>query len=204
MPAEPLSQLAQAIKATGQVVDAITPEQWQVQSPCPDWTVAELARHLIAGNFRFATLADGKPRQDAADLAQFDTVLADSGLADAGLAAAYHASGQALLEGFGAPGALERIVTVPIGQLPGIAALHMRVTELLVHGWDLAAATGQRAEFPADLAEAELAFTVSKLGDVPADQRPFAPPQPIADDAPAIERLAACLGRDVAAVRSAD
>lgn len=189
MPAEPLSQLAQALKATGQVVDAITPEQWQVQSPCSDWSVAELARHLIVGNFRFATLADGKPRQDAADLVQ----------SDAGLAAAYHASGQALLEGFAEPGVLEKIVTVPIGQLPGIAALHMRVTELLVHGWDLAAATGQRAEFPADLAEAELAFTVSKLGDVPADQRPFAPPQPIADDAPAIERLVACLGRDVSA-----
>ena len=64
-----------------------------------------------------------------------------------------------------------------------------------MHGWDLARATGQPAEFPDDLPERELTFTRGKLADLPPDRRPFAPPRPVADDAPAIDRLAACLGR---------
>jgi uncharacterized protein (TIGR03083 family) len=35
------------------------------------------------------------------------------------------------------------------------------------------------------------------FADIPAGHRPFEPPQPVADDAPAIDRLAACLGRQV-------
>jgi hypothetical protein len=37
----------------------------------------------------------------------------------------------------------------------------------------------------------------SKLAEIPSDRSPFASPQPVADDAPAIDRLAACLGRNV-------
>src|SRR6266513_3088890 len=66
-----------------------------------------------------------------------------------------------------------------------------------VHGWDLAQATGQPALFPDRLAEQELAFTRHALADLPAGRSPFGPPQPVATDAPAIDRLAACLGRAV-------
>jgi uncharacterized protein (TIGR03086 family) len=75
--------------------------------------------------------------------------------------------------------------------------LHLRITELLVHGWDVADATGQVVLFPDDLAAQEVAFSQAKLADLPPDRRPFDPPQPIADDAPAIDRLVACLGRRV-------
>jgi len=91
---------------------------------------------------------------------------------------------------------MEKIVTVPAGTVPGAVALHLRLTEHLVHGWDLARATGQATTgLPADLAEQELAFARVQLGKIPPDRRPFAPPQPVVDDAPAIDRLAALLGR---------
>jgi uncharacterized protein (TIGR03086 family) len=93
---------------------------------------------------------------------------------------------------------MERPVTVPFGTVPGVVALHLRLTEILVHGWDLAHATGQTATFPDDLVEQELDFTRGKLADVPSNRSPFAPPQEVADDAPALDRLAACLGRSVA------
>jgi hypothetical protein len=70
---------------------------------------------------------------------------------------------------------------------------------VLVHGWALAKATGPSVEFPADLAEQELAFSQAALEQLPPDRRPFAPPQPVGQDASAIERLVACLGRSVAA-----
>jgi uncharacterized protein (TIGR03086 family) len=78
-------------------------------------------------------------------------------------------------------------------------ALHLRLTELLVHGWDLAHATGQPTTgLPDDLAEQELAFSRVQLERIPPDRSPFAPPQPIDDAAPAIDRLAALLGRSPA------
>lgn len=88
---------------------------------------------------------------------------------------------------------------MPFGTVPGIVALHLRITEVLVHGWDLARATHQVARFPDDIVEQELEFTRGRLPDVSSARRPFAPPRPVPDDAPAIDRLAACLGRPVTA-----
>lgn len=186
MSAEPVSQLARALDATGRVVNAVTADQWTAATPCTDWTAADLLRHLVLGNSRFAAAVSGEtPPEDTGP--------------DTELPAAYRESAATLLTAFGAPGALERMVTVPFGTVPGAVAMHLRVTEVLVHGWDLAQATGQLAEFPADIAEQELVFSQSALEQLPPDRRPFAPPQQVAPHAPAIERLAACLGRSVAA-----
>ncbi len=189
MPALALSQLSEAIEVAGQVIAGISGDQWQAQTPCSEWDAADVTRHLIDGNLGFAAIISGLPRESAARAPE----------SAAELPGAYRAAGAALIEAFGQPGALDRIVAMPIGQVPGIVALHLRVTESLTHGWDLATATGQAVEFPGDLAEAELAFTRAKLGDVPPGRSPFAPPQPVAEGAPAIVRLVACLGRNVGA-----
>jgi uncharacterized protein (TIGR03086 family) len=52
----------------------------------------------------------------------------------------YRESARALVSAFGQPGVLERVVTVPFGTVPGAVALHLRLAEALVHGWDLARA----------------------------------------------------------------
>lgn len=193
MSPEPVSQLARAIDATGQVIAAISDAQWAGPTPCTEWTVSDLVRHLVVGNNWFAATVGGKERPAIEEAAR----------TDADLPGAYQDSGAALIEAFSQPGALERSVTVPIGHVPGVVALHLRVTEILVHGWDAATATGQVAEFPEDIAEAELTFSRGKLGDIPPGLVPFAPQQPVDDDAPAIQRLVACLGRDVGGHASA-
>ena len=84
---------------------------------------------------------------------------------------------------------------MPAGTFSVPVALHLRLTELLVHGWDLAARPGSRRRACRhDLAEQELAFSRVQLERLPPDRSPFAPPQPIDDAAPAIDRLAALLG----------
>ena len=87
--------------------------------------------------------------------------------------------------------------TLPFGTVPGSVALHLRMVELLVHGWDLARATGQPPRFPDGLAEQELAFSRRALADIPAERNPFGQPQPAPADAAAIDQLAALLGRTV-------
>lgn len=191
MPADPVSQLSAAAAITGEVIAAVRGEQWDAPTPCSEWCVRDLVRHMIAGNAGFAGAVRGQAPAPGGTTPPADD------LPDGAFVAAYRESVGALLSAFGEPGALEQPVTVPVGTVPGIAALHLRVVELLVHGWDLARATGQHVGFPADLAEQELAFTRGKLGDIPPGRTPFAPPRPVPDDAPAIDRLAACLGRDV-------
>ena len=194
MSSDPVDQLATAFDATGQILIAVRDEQWSAPTPCSEWTVRDLVGHMVTSNHAFVRILNGEPAR------------APGGTTPEAPAAAGRMAGwwrptatprRRWSAAFRQPGVLDRVHTVPIGPVPGIAALHLRITEVLVHGWDLARATGQHAKFPEDLAEQELAFSRRKLGDIPAGRTPFAPPQPVPDDAPAIDRLAALLGRKV-------
>lgn len=66
-----------------------------------------------------------------------------------------------------------------------------------MHGWDIARATGQRAEFDEAVAEQKLECSRGAVGAIPPDRRPFGPGQQAPGNAPAIERLAALLGRTI-------
>lgn len=183
----PIDQLARAHDQTGALIAGVRADQWGGPTPCTEWTVLDLAHHLVAGNVLFERVLRGNP-VDPAELAR-------TGRDPERLLAAYRESSDALLAAFAIPGAMERVVNVPFGAVPGVVALHLRLVEALVHGWDLARATAQPVNFADDVAEQELQFTLAKLGDIPPERSPFHGPQPVPDDAPAIERLAACLGR---------
>jgi uncharacterized protein (TIGR03086 family) len=74
--------------------------------------------------------------------------------------------------------------------------LQIRLYDLLAHGWDLAQATEIPALLPEDLAEQSLAFVQVQFSAQSRTGR-FAEPQPVEETAPAIDRLAAFLGRPV-------
>ncbi len=84
----------------------------------------------------------------------------------------------------------------PLGTATGAERLQIRLYDLLAHGWDLAQATGQPAGLPDDLAEQSLAFARTQLTEQARPGR-FGPARIVAEQAPAIERLAAFLGRPV-------
>lgn len=190
MDADP-DQLVVAADAVADVLGRISEDQWTLPTPCTDWTVRDLLHHLVTGNEGFAAAlrGEGWPAPRAVDPPER-------------LVRAYRESVARLVDAFRQPGALVRTVTVPFGTVPGAVALHLRITELLAHGWDLARACGQTVSFPDELAEQELAFTRPALAQIPPERSPFAPPEPVADDAPAIDRLVACLGRKVTAPTS--
>jgi uncharacterized protein (TIGR03086 family) len=190
-PAALLAPLAAAVDGVGQLVTAVGEQQWELGTPCTDWTVRQLVNHLVGGDRLATRVLRGEP------LPPLDQLGRRSGqdLLGADPAGAYRTSAEALLAAFRAPGVLDRAHTLPVGTLPGPAVVHLRTVETMVHGWDLARATGQPAPFPDEWVEQELPFTHGLLGRLPEGRRPFAETQPVPDDAPAIDRLAALLGR---------
>ncbi len=186
-----IDQLAHATQVCGGVVAGIAGDQWAARTPCSQWTVRDVVVHLVGGMHLFADalLPDAPPTVAGATQALESP--------DADLPAAFDVAGQLLLQAFSTPDAMTRTITVPFGTIPGAVALHLRIVEMLVHGWDLAVATGRDVEFPEHLAEQEIVFSRQNLSRVPPGRRRFAEPQPIAADARAIERLAALLGRQI-------
>jgi uncharacterized protein (TIGR03086 family) len=177
-----------------------------------------VVNHLVAGNLLYTRILSGEQLPPPETLAR---LRATDHLGDDPVGA-FRQSGAALLEAFRQPGVLERVFEVPVGgargiMMPGFFALHFRIGDTLVHGWDLARATGQPARLlPDDVAEEELAgirqaasgglglqaaqgflFSRQPAAADAATRPPFAPQQPVADDAPAIDRLAAFLGRRI-------
>lgn len=180
-----VQNLASALDITGSLVGEVRDAQWGDPTPCTEWKVRDLVRHVVNGNFIFAHAITGEPSAGP-------RIASD---ANGELARDYRDSATALVAAFRQPGALEKVITVPFGSVPGTVAVNLRITDVLVHGWDLARATGQAASFPEDLVEPELEFSRPWIEKVPPGRAPFAPPQSVSDEAPAIDRLAALLGR---------
>jgi uncharacterized protein (TIGR03086 family) len=173
---------ADAIQRNQKRVENVRTDQLDGATPCTEWTVRALLDHIIGGYRMFAT-ALGAPVPEVADDA----------------AAAHRAAGDAAVRAFGAPGALQRSLVLPVGEVPGEAALGLALTDAIVHGWDLAKATGQDTTIDEPLATMLLAgLEQSITADMrqPGGGMPvFAPPVPIEAGRPAGDRLVAFLGR---------
>jgi len=172
------------------IVEGVRPDQWGLPTPCAEWTVHDLVVHIVGGLMMFGTLARGDtlPAGD-----QPGDLLGDDALA------AYDRAAGVARAGFGSAGAAERLMALPVGSVPGEAALSVALADLTVHGWDLATATGQAADIP----EPFLGITDQLLRGVidPDLRRPdgriplFDPPLPVGETATPTERLVAFTGR---------
>ena len=183
----PLEQLDELEPLLGQVASNITPDHLDSRTPCANFTVRGVLGHMIAGGTQFAAAFRGQvPVEVPADVAESPDVVARAGSALGELMAAIRS-----------PGALERTVAAPFGEMPGEAFARFVVLDGLVHGWDLAKATGQTYE-PSDRLVAEVdAFTREAITPQMRDGDTFAAAvEPPAGSTP-IEQLAAFTGRTV-------
>ena len=183
----PLADLDRALSGAEAIVSGIKPDQWTAPTPCAELDVRAIVNHLVTGNQTFAAWVTGTspPARDA-DLLGSDPL------------AALRESGDQLRTAFGAPGALDEIYKAPKRAVPGAILAQIRILEQLGHGWDLARATGQPADFPEDVAERALAVARQNLASRPAGpDAPYGPELAAPDGAPVIDQLAAFLGRAV-------
>ena len=110
---------------------------------------------------------------------------------------AYTASADAMMASLDEPGVLGRMVTMPFGEMPVAGLAGFRFVDLIVHAWDLAKATGQDTDLAPDLCEAALAMSRQRMADMDRANLPFKDEVPVPTDAPAADRLAGFLGRQV-------
>jgi uncharacterized protein (TIGR03086 family) len=176
-----------ALDQAGQIVEGVAAGQKELSTPCTEWNVDALLNHLIGTNWMFVGFAEGKPVPPP------EPAMASGSNGD--VAEAYRQSADALKRAWREPGRLEQNYQLPFGELPGQAVLGAHTMELVQHGWDLATATGQKAEF--DPAVVATATEVARM----SFPSPRAPGVPIAaevtasGDASDVDRLAAFLGR---------
>ncbi|MGP2436933.1 TIGR03086 family metal-binding protein [Streptomyces sp. JW3] len=175
------------------VIGATTSRQDAAPTPCAGFDVGSLRRHLLGGIGYFSVVLadpDGDRRPDPRDYSGADGT-------DVLVAAVEELS---VVVRAALAGGVETVaVRVPAlgGTFPGAYVLSMLLAEAVVHGWDIARATGQ-AWHP-DPAASEQAHAL--LADqIKPEYRggagmPFAPEVLVRPDASALDRLLGFAGR---------
>jgi uncharacterized protein (TIGR03086 family) len=186
--------LSQAFMSTSGVLAGVSVADFSKATPCASWRVRELINHVVGGPRWYASFAvtgaapsDGSP-QDAEDFSAGDfrgTFASDS---------------ERCVAAFSADGAMERMMRLPFGELPGAVYVNIAAVDTFAHGWDLAKATGQSTDLDPELAAHFLAFSEAALPDAfrgPEGQAPFGRRATVSESASMADRLAAFLGRQV-------
>ena len=171
------------------LVAGTSPDRWEAPSPCAGWTARDVVGHILDMHAVMFRPLDRQlsPAPSVADdpLAAFRAARADV---------------EALLDD---PATAMRECDTPMGRMPveqhvdGVAS-----ADLVVHGWDLAKATGQDDTIDPD----EVARMWPEAQAIGEDMRTpdffgpgivvFGPEVPVPADAPLQDRLLGLLGRN--------
>ncbi|MDQ1456524.1 MAG: hypothetical protein QOH28_2144 [Actinomycetota bacterium] len=201
---DPRPLFAAATETATEVIGNVRADQLANPTPCTEYDVRQLLRHLVGVLPRVVAMGRGDDpmRVTAPDI----DGLPDDDVMPAWLAAVAEAKA-AWADG----SALERTIVLPWATDTGAVALLGYVSEVTVHTWDVAHATGQTPAWNAQAVEnayalirnwlpgegrAEIFAEVrKKMGPAAAAPDAFAEVVPVPDDAPLIDRLVAWNGR---------
>lgn len=204
-PAAPLTDprplLDRAVATAGAVIAGVRSDQFAHLTPCTEMNVQTMLAHLVGVLNRIAALGNGED----------PFAVAEPRVADDRWADAWQESGRRAADAWGDDAVLQQPMALPWIQGSGADVLASYLSEITVHTWDLAAATGQQPDWDDTVIAATLQSAHRIL---PAENRralyeqisaamgldevamPFAEAVPVPDDAPAIDRLIAWNGRD--------
>jgi len=203
--ADPRSVFAQAVTTAGATISAVQPAQLTDPTPCTDYDVQALMGHLLTVMGRVALLGEGG---NPMSLPIVTTGTADDAWLETWMAAAHR-----VMAAWTDAETLDRLMVLPWAQVPGRAMLGIYTSELTVHTWDLATATGlhptwseqvlhtalgaARAALPSGDREAAFAAMAANMpAQVVANGRPFGNAIESTQDAPLIDQLVAWYGRN--------
>lgn len=179
-------QLAIIIPKLREIGARIQPSQLDAPTPCKDFTVAGVLGHMTGLASGFAPMFRGQEPpndtpepDDTTEVARFDSAMED------------------LLDAVQSPGALDRTIQTPGGEMSGAVFARLVAFDGLVHGWDLATSTGQPWDLDDELVADVDGFARQAITDEMRDGDAFATEQQPTDNATPVQRLVAFSGRTV-------
>ena len=179
-----------AADEVARVVAGIRDEQLGDRSPCEGMPVAGLLDHMVGLTYAFRCAAEKTPLPDA------PPVSADALVADWRTRLPSQLSALAEAIPSQAPG--DRQASAGGVTMPAPAMAAVALDEVVIHGWDLAVATGQ----PYSVSDRDAAACTSfagAVGESPEERAGlYGPRVPVPADAAPLDRLLGLTGRDPA------
>ncbi len=182
--------LAPAAAQLARLTDGVDEDQLAAATPCEDWTVSVLLGHLLGLTAAFTAAAGKEPAPAGGPLLD--------GELPADWKPQLHEHLDALVTAWRAPEAWQGQteaggVTMP-AEIMGVVVLD----ELVLHGWDLARATGQPFRVDPASVRACLGFaaSMSEPGQETGREGLYGPVVPVPVEASEFDRLLGFAGRD--------
>jgi uncharacterized protein (TIGR03086 family) len=187
--------LEPAARRLGDLVGDIPDELLDAPTPCPAYTLGDLVDHVGGAALAFT----GAAAKDLGDATSHAPSGDASRLSD-DWRSRIPRDLAALANAWRDPDAWTGMTKAGGVELPGEVAGLVALDELVVHGWDVARATGQSYDCDAPSLEAVHAFVsqFSEPGQEEARAGLFGPVVDVPDDAPLVDRVIGLTGRDPA------
>jgi uncharacterized protein (TIGR03086 family) len=171
------------------VVAGVRDDQLTDPTPCAGTSVAAMLDHLVGLTYAFRMSAEKTPLDGAPQAAA--TALPPD------WRTRLPAQLDALVAAWRDPNAWDGQASAGGVEMPAPAIATVGLNEVLVHGWDVAVATGQHYRPDDDAARRCLAFAEEFADGAPeARAGIYGPVVPVPDDAPVFDRLLGQTGRD--------
>jgi uncharacterized protein (TIGR03086 family) len=184
--------LTPACQRTADVLANVGDDHLGAPTPCTEYSVGDVLHHV--GGLALAFVASA--RKDLGPLTGSPPT-PDAAQLDPDWRTRYPARLTELAHAWSDPSAWQGMTRIAAMEMPGEVVGITGLTEVVIHGWDLARATGQTYDIDPATAEAVLANVAQFAAQDPIEGL-FGPAVPIADDAPVLDRIIALSGRDPA------
>jgi uncharacterized protein (TIGR03086 family) len=190
-----LLDLEPAARRLGELVRGIPDELLDAPTPCPAYTVGDLVDHIGGAAVAFT----GAATKDQGDATSQGPSGDSSRLTD-DWRTRIPRDLAALADAWRDPDAWTGMTKAGGVELPGEVAGLVALDEVVVHGWDVARATGQAYDCDAPSLEAVRAFVLqfSEPGQEEMRAGLFGPVVDVPEDAPLLDRVIGLTGRDPA------
>jgi uncharacterized protein (TIGR03086 family) len=185
---DPSEQLAVILPSLTALVDQLEPGDLGNPTPCANFTLRDVLDHMIGGATSFVPAFRGEQPPEAAT--------SPAG-AEEDPTADFRRAMDDLLAAVNSPGAMERTVSAPFGDVPGSVFARFVAFDGLIHGYDMATSAGLAYDPPADVVAAVDAFARDAVGADMRDGDTFAQETSAPAGATALQRLVAFSGRTV-------
>jgi uncharacterized protein (TIGR03086 family) len=183
--------MAAAAAETARVVAGVPGHPMDAPTPCDDWDLRTLVNHVILW-----TAYSAERRAHGESVAE--DLMSKDFTADPGFAQDYAAQIGRAVAAWSDPAAWERELGVMGSGTPAADVAAMLIAEMVLHGWDIAGATGQ--EYACDEAvAASVLATVEAQGELFRQYQGFAAivPLPTGEEgATVLDRALSLSGRD--------